>query len=87
MTGVAPAPQHIVVARPQAVDTLAAIKSLVLDSVRSVHTRRSYERSLDEFLGWYVETGANGAIRAHLPGWGSCITPASVPFASMSLPR
>src|SRR5688500_8854127 len=64
MSGVASAPQQIVVARPQVIDTLSAIKSLVLDSVRSAHTRRSYDRCLTEFLGWYVDTGANGLTKA-----------------------
>jgi hypothetical protein len=43
---------------------LAAIKSLVLDSVRSPHTRRAYDRVLTEFLTWYVASGAAGFTKA-----------------------
>jgi site-specific recombinase XerD len=34
------------------------IKALVLDSVPSPHSRRAYDRSLNNFLGWYVTAGS-----------------------------
>lgn len=40
------------VAHPPA--DLARIKSLVLDSVQSPHSRRSYDKSLSEFFAWYA---------------------------------
>ena len=40
------------VPRPQLPEALAAIKGLVLDSVRSPHTRRAYDRVLTGFLTW-----------------------------------
>ena len=43
---------NTVAPRPQLPEALAAIKSLVLDSVRSPHTRRAYDRVLTGFLTW-----------------------------------
>ena len=54
----------MVVAQPQAPAALARLKSLVLDSVRSAHTRRAYDRVLSEFLAWYVMTGAHSFTKA-----------------------
>jgi site-specific recombinase XerD len=36
---------------------LDRIKSLVLDSVRSPHSRRAYDKSLSDFLAWYAVEG------------------------------
>ena len=52
MNALAPNRYQMVVARPQVAEALAAIKSLVLNSVRSPHTRRSYDRALTGFLAW-----------------------------------
>ena len=59
-----PVTQHIVAVRPHLATALAAIKSLVLDSVRSPHTRRAYDRVLSEFLAWCLATGADGFTKA-----------------------
>src|ERR1051325_2431090 len=32
------------------------IKALVLDSLPSPHSRRAYDRALEDFLGWYART-------------------------------
>src|SRR5215218_7053122 len=64
MSDVALLPQHIVAIRPQLAEALGAIKSLVLDSVRSPHTRRAYDRVLSEFLAWCLATGADGFTKA-----------------------
>lgn len=45
-------------------DPLATIKRLVLDAVRSPHTRRSYDRALTSFLTWFMEHGAEGFSKA-----------------------
>ena len=34
------------------------LKALVLDSVPSPHSRRAYEKSLDDFFDWYADAGA-----------------------------
>src|SRR5215204_1134993 len=52
MNAVAPIRHQMVVAHPQVAEALTAIKSLVLNSVRSPHTRRSYDHALTEFLIW-----------------------------------
>jgi integrase/recombinase XerD len=64
MSSVALVTQHNVVVRPQMAEALAVLKSLVLDSVRSSHTRRSYDRALSEFLAWCVASGADGFTKA-----------------------
>lgn len=40
------------------------LKSLVLDSLSSVHSRRSYSKSLDEFQRWYTLNSADGFHKA-----------------------
>jgi site-specific recombinase XerD len=50
---------------------LEVIKSLVLDSVRSPHTRRAYDRVLSEFLAWCVATGADGFTKATVQSYRS----------------
>jgi site-specific recombinase XerD len=52
MNAVAPIRHQMVVAHPQVAEALTAIKSLVLNSVRSSHTRRAYDHALTEFLIW-----------------------------------
>jgi integrase/recombinase XerD len=52
MNSVVAITQHSVVSRPQLPATLEVIKGFVLDSVRSPHTRRSYDRALTGFLAW-----------------------------------
>jgi hypothetical protein len=46
MTAVVPVTQHIVVVRPQYASRSSRGKSLVLNSLRLPHTRRSYDRAL-----------------------------------------
>jgi integrase/recombinase XerD len=71
MSGVALVPQHNVALRPQMAGALERIKSLVLDSVRSLHTRRAYDRVLSEFLAWCVATGADGFTKATVQSYRS----------------
>ena len=71
MSSVALLTQHNVAVRPQLAEALAAVKSLVLDSVRSPHTRRSYDRALSEFLAWCVATGADGFTKATVQSYRS----------------
>ncbi|HWT80196.1 MAG TPA: site-specific integrase, partial [Candidatus Methylomirabilis sp.] len=40
------------------------VKMLVLDSVPSPESRRAYGRAVDQFLGWYIESGATGFTKA-----------------------
>jgi integrase/recombinase XerD len=55
--------------RPHLAEALTAVKRLVLDSVRSPHTRRAYDRVLTEFLAWYVASDANGLSKATVQGY------------------
>src|SRR5215210_4203405 len=71
MSSVALLTQHNVVVRPQMAEMLQAIKSLVLDSVRSPHTRRSYDQALSGFLAWCVTTGADGFTKATVQSYRS----------------
>jgi integrase/recombinase XerD len=45
-------------------DGLARIRGLVLDSVRSGHTRRVYGKGLDEFFRWHERAGRPGLNKA-----------------------
>ena len=68
---------------------LQAIKSLVLDSVRSPHTRRAYDRVLSEFLAWCISV--EGAFtkatvqryRAELEGRGLSASAINVQLAAI----
>ena len=71
MSDVTLAPQHSVAVRPQMAEKLTQIKSLVLDSVRSPHTRRAYDRVLAEFLAWCLATGADGFTKATVQAYRS----------------
>ena len=64
MTPVVATTQQMVAVQPQAAAALERIKSLVLDSVRSPHTRRAYDRVLSEFLAWCVATRVDGFTKA-----------------------
>src|SRR5436309_12620302 len=52
-----PSPSAVTLA-PLEQNELARIKGLVLDSVVSPHSRRSYDKSLTEFLAWYATEAA-----------------------------
>jgi site-specific recombinase XerD len=71
VSDVALAPQHIVGIRPHMAQALERIKSLALDSVRSPHTRRAYDRVLSEFLAWCLATGAEGFTKATVQSYRS----------------
>jgi integrase/recombinase XerD len=73
MSGVALLPQQIVAQRPQRTAALQAVKDLVLDSVRSPHTRRAYDRVLSEFLAWRLATGADGFTKATVQSYRAAI--------------
>jgi integrase len=45
-------------------DPLATLASLVLDAVRSPHTRRLYALALSRFFAWYRDSGAPGFQKA-----------------------
>jgi integrase len=48
-----------------------AIKSLVLDSVPSPHSRRAYDKALTDFLAWYAREGAGeGFTKAAVQRYG-----------------
>ena len=89
MSDVALAPQPVA-PRPQLPEALAAVKNLVLDSVRSPHTRRAYDRVLTGFLTWC--TSGEGAAftkatvqryRAELEGRGFSASAINVHLAAI----
>jgi integrase len=59
MSGVAVIPVPVI-----ADDSLARIRALVLDSVRSAHTKRVYGKGLDEFFAWHEGAGRPGLHKA-----------------------
>ena len=50
-------PTDLVPAPPRD-DVFTRIKALVLDSVPSPHSRRAYNRALDDYRDWYAIAGA-----------------------------
>jgi site-specific recombinase XerD len=50
----ADAPEVSLVPVVEQTDDLARLKALVLDSVTSPHSRRAYNKALDDFLSWYL---------------------------------
>lgn len=59
------------------------LKSLVLDSVTSTHSKRAYERALDRFERWCVETGAAGFTKATVQAYRAALE--SVGLAASSI--
>jgi hypothetical protein len=53
-------PEYLIPLSPH--PAFARIKALVLDSVPSPHSRRAYDRSLNDFLGWYVTAGSGQGL-------------------------
>src|SRR5215211_898633 len=90
MNAVAPIRYQMVVAHPQVAEALTAIKNLVLHSVRSPHTRRSYDRALTGFLMW-CSSGEGAAFtkatvqayRAELEGRGLSASAVNVQLAAI----
>ena len=60
MTAVVAAPRH---------DEWKRLKTLVLDSVSSPHTRRVYNLALDDFISWYRDEPRTGFSKATVAAW------------------
>jgi site-specific recombinase XerD len=60
MTAVVAAPRH---------DEWKRLKTLVLDSVSSPHTRRVYNLALDDFISWYWDEPRTGFSKATVAAW------------------
>jgi site-specific recombinase XerD len=85
MSAVAPEPRQIVAVRPQLEEALAAVKRLVLDAVRSPHTRRAYDRVLTEFLAWWVAEGSPGFTKATVQRYRSHLESRSLSASALNV--
>jgi hypothetical protein len=45
------------------------LKTLVLDSVSSLITKRVYNMALDEFIGWFQQAPRSGFTKATVSAW------------------
>jgi hypothetical protein len=61
------------------------IKSLVLDSVTSPHSKRAYEQALDAFERWCAETNAAGFTKATVQVYRTALEAASLAASSINI--
>jgi hypothetical protein len=74
-----------VLVRAENSDAWTRIKSLVLDSVTSPHSKRAYEQALDAFERWCVETGATGFTKATVQGYRAALETAGLAASSINV--
>jgi len=61
------------------------IKSLVLDSVTSPHSKRAYEQALDAFERWCAETCAAGFTKATVQAYRSALEATGLAASSINV--
>jgi Phage integrase, N-terminal SAM-like domain len=61
------------------------LKSLVLDSLSSVHSRRAYEQALDAFGLWYTNKGTAGFTKATVQAWRAALESAGLAASSINV--
>jgi site-specific recombinase XerD len=61
------------------------IKSLVLDSVSSVHSKRAYAQALDAFEKWCAQTGTVGFTKAAVQAWRTALESAGLAASSINV--
>jgi integrase/recombinase XerD len=66
-------------------DRWTRIKSLVLDSVTSTHSKRAYEQSLDAFERWCTETGTPGFTNATVQAYRTALEAAGLAPSSINI--
>lgn len=66
-------------------DAWTRIKSLVLDSVTSLHSKRAYEQALDAFERWCSETGASGFTKATVQAYRSALEASGLAASSINV--
>ena len=71
--------------RAEKEDAWTRIKSLVLDSVTSPHSKRAYEQALDAFERWCAETGASGFTKATVQAYRSALEASGLAASSINV--
>jgi site-specific recombinase XerD len=61
------------------------IKSLVLDSLTSPHSKRAYEQALDAFERWCAGTGVTAFTKATVQAWRATLETAGVAASSINV--
>ena len=61
------------------------IKSLVLDSVSSAHSKRAYAQALDAFEKWCAQTGTAGFTKAAVQAWRTALESAGLAASSINV--
>jgi site-specific recombinase XerD len=66
-------------------ETWKRIKSLVLDSVTSPHSKRAYEQALDAFERWCAAAGVAGFTKATVQAWRATLETAGLAASSINV--
>jgi site-specific recombinase XerD len=66
-------------------ETWQRIKSLVLDSVTSPHSKRAYEQALDAFETWCEAGGVTGFTKATVQAWRAALETAGLAASSINV--
>jgi site-specific recombinase XerD len=66
-------------------ETWQRIKSLVLDSVTSPHSKRAYEQALDAFERWCAATGITAFTKATVQAWRAALETAGLAASSINV--
>jgi site-specific recombinase XerD len=61
------------------------LRSLVLDSVSSAHTKRAYARALDAFARWCAENGAGGFTKAAVQAYRTALETSGLAASSINV--
>jgi site-specific recombinase XerD len=61
------------------------LKSLVLDGVTSLHSKRAYEQALDAFERWCAETRADGFTKATVQAYRAALEAAGLAASSINI--
>src|SRR5436305_9296046 len=74
-----------VLVRAEKEEAWTRIKSLVLDSVTSPHSKRAYEQALDAFERWCAATGTAGFTKATVQAYRSALEAARLAASSINV--
>jgi len=80
---------RVTLVRAEREESWTRIKSLVLDSVTSPHSKRAYEQALDAFERWCAETGGPrgypGFTKATVQAWRAALEAAGLAASSINV--
>jgi integrase/recombinase XerD len=78
-------PESAALVRTGKDETWQRIKSLVLDSVTSPHSKRAYEQALDAFERWCAASGVTTFTKATVQAWRAALETAGLAASSINV--